>query len=732
MQIDLNNTILVIFIYNTYDVIKITYLMLGGYVNLRILLTVCFCVLSTLTATSLLAEETNVTEFDEITVTATRSERPILEVPASVSIVSEERLADLPLMGVKEALNGLAGVQAETKNGGYDTRLIIRGAGLKARYGVREIMVLLDGVPITDPDGMTRLDFVDTSMLKQVDVVRGPNSTLYGANAAGGVINFITRDPYEEYRSASLGYGSYNTQQFNILLGTVVGDTALSLNGSHKQSDGWREWNEFDTSQWSLKLGQTLGDGSLLSAMASYSEANLQLPGSLTEAEYNEDPSQLTSEPFRHSGRYSKILSGNLRWEKEVGNWRFSPLLFAQSWEHYHPVPGMINDGGANIFGADLQANYQHRLFGGGAELTTGISGQLDDGKGEKYTYRDYFDNTGLIAPPANQVKYTLSDVAGDLAEYGNETVSKLGVYLQESIRPTSRWTVDLGVRYDHVQFDLDTTEITQFVWGANMYVPGAGNIVTKKSYDHVSPRIGAVWSFADQMSLYGNISTGFQTPQASELNENPDLDPSVTTNYEVGFKGRHQQGHRLDLALFYMQVEDEIVLTLLPDGQTNYSNAGETQKIGVELAGEIYLPHGFTTGGTYTYSDFTFVEFVEQVYDPFPIWRDQSGNHLPYIPEHQFDLFLSYRHATGFKARFDTASWGEYWVDNSNTEKYKGYDFISKLMLGWERGPWDLVLDVSNVFDQSYAMEVTKSGGELRFRPGAPRSFFGKVTYRF
>jgi len=693
------------------------------------------CLFLFLGVSPLQAAENNFTEFDEIvvTATATRSERQILEVPAAVSIVSEERLADLPLMGVSEALNGLAGVQSETKNGGYDARLIIRGSGLKARYGVREIMVLLDGVPITDPDGMSRLDFVDTSLIKQIDVVRGPNSTLYGANAVGGVINFITRDPHEEYKSATVGYGSDNTQQYNLLYGTSVGDTFVSASGSYKTSDGWREWNEFSTAQGSLKLGQTLGDGSLLTGMVSYTDADLQLPGSLTEAEFNEDPSQLTSEPFQHSGRYSKILSGNLRWEKEVGNWNFTPLLYLQNWEHYHPVPGMINDGGANIFGADLQANYRHRLFGNSAEMTTGISGQLDDGKGEKYTYRDY------VPTVTGAIDYTTTDVAGTLAETSDEQVSKIGVYLQESIRPTHRWTVDLGVRYDHVKFDLDTTEITAFLWGANRYVPGAGNIITKKSYDHVSPRVGAAWSFTDQMSLYGNISTGFQTPQASELNENPDLDPSVTTNYEVGFKGRHQQGHRLDLALFYQEVKDEIVQTVLLGNQTSYGNAGETQKIGVELAGEVILPYGFNTGGTYTYSDFTFESFTEIVYEwnppptgTIPVPYDRSGNQLPYIPRHQFDLFLSYMHQSGFKARFDTATWGEYWVDNANTEKYKGYEFISKLMLGWERGPWDLVLDVSNLFDEEYAMEVTKSGTDLVFRPGAPRSFFAKVSYAF
>ncbi|MGE5790167.1 MAG: TonB-dependent receptor plug domain-containing protein, partial [Syntrophaceae bacterium] len=100
-------------------------------------------------------------DLDEVVVTATRTERATEEVPAGVSVVTKEDIKDTRMFNLSEPLKGLPGVLSESKNGGYDTRLIIRGAGLKARYGVREIMVLLDGVPITDPDGMTRLDFVD-------------------------------------------------------------------------------------------------------------------------------------------------------------------------------------------------------------------------------------------------------------------------------------------------------------------------------------------------------------------------------------------------------------------------------------------------------------------------------------------------------------------------------------------------------------------------------------------
>lgn len=688
------------------------------------------------------AEEPVSQEFEEIVVTATRTERKSAEVPAAVSVVTEEQLEDMPLLGPREALTGLPGVQAETRNNGYDARLIIRGAGLKARYGVREIMVLLDGVPITDPDGMTRLDFVDTQLIEQVEVVRGPNSTLYGANASGGVINITTRNPFEERKSLRVGYGADNTQLLNGLYGTHFGSTFLTLSATHKQSDGWREWNEFKSDQASLRLGHLFDDGSSLEGVYSYTEADLQLPGTLTETEFKEDPGQLTSEPFRHNGRYSTIHSGNLRYEKELGAWALKPLVYLQSWEHYHPVPGTINDGGSDIVGVDLQGNRKHALFGIPATLTLGTAGQLDDGDNRKYTYRDVMTSFVPFPPPGSEkILFTLSDARGDLAEISAEQVSKAGVYLQESLEPGDDWIIDLGIRYDRVKFDIDSKVYREFIWGANSYrtYETPLKIDVNETFDAVSPRLGVVYRLTEELNLYGNISTGFQTPQASELSDNPDLDPAVTYNYEAGIKYRHADGHSLDMTVFWQEVEDEIVQTLLADNQVAYSNAGQTDKFGVEVAGRAKLPYDLVLYGSYTYSDFTFNQFDEplRVYNPDTkttevVVFDRSGNQLPYIPRHQYSLGLSWQHSSGFKARIDTYSWGEYWVDNANSEKYGGYDLLTNLLVGWEKGPWDLSLDISNLFDKTYAMEVTKSADDLLYRPGAPRTWFAKLSYAF
>lgn len=666
--------------------------------------------------------------LEEVVVTATRTERATEEVPAAVTVVTKEDIKDNRMFGVSEALTGIAGVQSETKNGGYDSRLIIRGAGLKARYGVREIMILLDGVPITDPDGMSRLDFVDTQQVESIDVVKGPNSTMYGANAAGGVINIITKNPFEETKSAKLAYGSENTQMYNLNYGNRLGDTYFSISGSRRSTDSWRAWNKFSTNQGNLKLGQLFDDGSTLEAAVSYTKANFQLPGTLTRLQFDTDISQATSEPWRNSVRNSEILYANVRLDKEIGKIRLRPTVYAESWNHFHPVTGFINDGGANVYGADVQADVSHTLYGMDSTFTVGVAGQLDDADGEKYTYRD------IVPPPPGETKpHTTSYEKGVLAEIDQDTTTKWGVFVQESVRPSDRWIIDAGVRYDQVRFDIHDRIFQTVNYNTIAYTPTSATVSLNKTYDSISPRLGVVCRLADFLHMYGNVSTGFQTPQSSELSKNTDLKPMHVINYEAGLKARSDAGHSADLSVFYMRLNDEIVENI-EAGQSTYSNAGKTDKFGVELSGKARLMDGLFVGGAYTYSDFKYNTFQEPVrVGAVTVLRTRDGNQLPYIPVHQYSAYINYRHPSGFKCRVDAYTWGSYYLDNANTEKHRGYEFLTNALVGYEKGGLDLTFSVNNVFDKHYAMEVTKdTANKVSYRPGAPLTWMLMATYNF
>jgi iron complex outermembrane receptor protein len=670
------------------------------------------------------AEQVDTAELDEVSVTATKVPRKTSEVSASVEVVTKEEIEQSKAWNVGEAIGSLPGVQAESENGAYDSHIIIRGAGAKASYGVREIMIMVDGVPVTDPDSFTRLDMVDTSDIERIEVVKGPNSTLYGANAAGGVINIITRNPLEtQGLNLKINHGSYNSEETHVQYGGSAGDLYYILSGTRRSTDSWREHNMFASEQLNARFNYIIDDKSDLNLSLSYTESDLQLPGSLTKAEFDEDHTQQTSE-WVNTGRYSTNKRLALGYNKEFnGGNELITKAYMQDWYHYHPVPYGINDGGAVVSGLDLQLNIPSTLMGKKSLLSVGISGQRDDRDSEKYTYRDTTWNP--FAGPSGRVTapYSSSDVRGELMEADTNIVDKYGVFVQESLWIGEGTILDIGLRHDVVDFDLHTEKSYEWDYSIGNYAAVSDVIDIEESWKRLSPRIGINHALKDGMHVYGSVSTGFQTPTQSELETNLALDPQTTVNYEIGLKGKSGTGHRYEAVVFYTDIEDEVLKLMDSNGDTFYDNAGQTVHKGLEMSGVYKVTGTISLGANYAYSDFYFDEYKEMV-KTFPgpaiTTISRNGNKIPLVPEHKYTAFIDYRRPEGIYGRLSSNTWDEYHVDTANTETYEGFTVVNA-KVGYKQKNTDLYLQAGNIFDKKYAAEVASSYGNIKYSPAAP-----------
>ncbi|WP_260291768.1 TonB-dependent receptor [Sedimenticola hydrogenitrophicus] len=691
------------------------------------------------------AEPVSAESVDTISVTASRIARGTREVPAAISVIDTRRIDAEQMQNIKDAIQGTPGVLIESKNGGYDARLIIRGAGQKANYGVREIMVLRDGVPMTDPDSFSRFDFIDTQDIERIEITKGPGS-LYGSGSAGGTIQIISKSVFDvDGNRVKIGVGEAGQENLHFRYSQELNDSnSVLLTGSHRTAENsWREWNEFDTQQLSLKHGLLLDGGATLETELSYSRADLQLPASLTESEfeaYRDSGKQRdTSSQWQHSGRYSTIWFFNSRFEQAFGDLVFKPRVYFNRWDHYHPVTGAINDNpGTNVFGSDLEFAYSHRLWGD-STLVGGVTARLDKTDGaEKYQYADLtttlFDPPGPT-PPVNRIVRTLSDRKGDLLSTEDAANTLYGLFLQETLRPNDRLTIDAGFRFDRMNFDIEEIAYGEYDWGTRSYDTFAAPVTTRTdtTFDLFSPKLGLSYALNDTFSLYGMLAQSGQVPSESEIQSNPDLDAANARNLEVGLKAR-ARAWSLDLSLYQTRVSDEIVSVLQPSGESEFQNAGATLKKGLELSGKLALGRHLWLGANYAYSDYRFEEFEELVRSGATLTAvDRSGNQTPFVPNHQFSLSLDYDHPSGFRARLQADSWGSYYMDNANTEKYDGYDFLTSLMLGYASSPHSVSLNVDNLFDKRYATEVKKdTSGTKTYYAGAPRAAMLTYTYSF
>jgi iron complex outermembrane receptor protein len=675
--------------------------------------------------------------MDAISVTATKTQVGTKEVSQSIAVVDAQTIEDKNILNISEALEGIPGVQVESTSNSQSPRLIIRGAGLKARYGVREIMVIKDGVPMTDPDSFTRFDYIDMQDVQSIEVQKGPGS-INAVNATGGVIQLITKSVFDEDKNRiKLGLGNDGQHNINLKVRKVIDENDFaSFNFSNRNIDNdWRDNNNFDTTQGSLKYGHIFKDDSTLETELSYTESNVELPASMNAAEFeifkNTGEQHDTSYQWQDSSRDSKILSLNAKYETQIENWILKPMFYFNHWEHLHPVTGMINDSdNNNVFGTDLEANYNHKLFSNDAMLVFGATAKQDRTRdAKKYQYAAYETQMATSWPFSPYISSTLSDKIGALASTEDTTTSLYGLYFMETFSPLQELSIDLSARLDKLDFDISGNETTTYDYATKNYIDGVGIYDLKKSYTLFSSKLGTTYAISDFTNIYASVAMANQAPTTSELADNLDLDKTKSINYEIGLKTR-AENFSYDVAVYQNDVSDEIIQIRDAGGNTIYDNAGKTQKRGLEVNGNYYVNNELSFGASYAYSDFKYVSFEEKVGGSF---ESRDGNYLPYIPKHQYSINASYKMSNGFKSRIQAKSYGSYYMDNANTQKYEGYDFITDVMVGYDFKEHSIQLNISNLFDIYYAGEATKDVyGNETYKAAAPRSAMLTYSYKF
>ena len=689
---------------------------------------------------SLIAIET--ITLEQMSITATKVQRATKQISESIAVVDEKTINDRNILNIQDAIQNIPGVIAESSSNSPNPRLIIRGAGLKARFGVREIMVIKDGVPMTDPDSFTRFDFIDMQDVSNIEVQKGPGS-INAVNATGGVIQLVTKSVFtEDKNNIKVGIGDDDQKNISLKLrGAIDENDFTSFTFSKRNIDNsWRDNNEFDTTQATLKYGHIFKDDSTIENELSYTQSNLNLPASMTKEEFEEfkktKKQHNTSNQWQNSARDSKIISLSSKYEKEAGNITYKPMFYFNSWEHFHPVTGIINDSDDNkVFGTDLEFNVAHKLFSKDALFVGGLTFKIDETKdSKKYLYKDIETKSvttgyGPNRKTVNQLVKTLSNEKGALAGTEDSQTLLYGAYLMENFKASDKLGFDISTRIDKLNFDINANELTTYNYSTKSYEAGVGKYDIDNSFVLFSTKFGSTYAISDSTNIYASIASANQAPTTSELSDNKDLEKSQSVNYEIGLKTR-TENFASDLALFQNFVDDEIIQIKDANGNSIYDNAGKTNKKGLEYNLTYDVTSSVQIGGAYAYSNFKFDKFNESVRGSL-VSRD--GNYLPYIPKNQYSLFVAYNLANGFKTRLTARTYGSYFMDNENTQKYEGYDLISDFMLGYEKHNHNIQLNINNLFDKQYAMEASKDVyGIESYKASSPRTSMLTYTYKF
>src|SRR6056300_214450 len=183
------------------------------------------------------------TPLQEMVITATREDAQLGDVPASVSVISQDSIQlGQPQLSLAESINGIPGLFAQNQsNFAQDLRVSIRGAGSRASFGIRGIQIYLDGIPATTTDGQGGVDDIDLGSAQRIEVIRGPASALYGSSS-GGVINLTSeKGPETPFVQVSATRGAFDMGKYQLKTGGRAGEVNYMINLSRLDMEGYRD-----------------------------------------------------------------------------------------------------------------------------------------------------------------------------------------------------------------------------------------------------------------------------------------------------------------------------------------------------------------------------------------------------------------------------------------------------------------------------------------------------------
>ncbi len=659
--------------------------------------------------------------LERVVVTATRSERLQLDVPASVDVLERDEVRDAQLrVNLSESLPRVPGlVVLNRQNYAQDLQISVRGFGARSTFGVRGLRLYADGIPATMPDGQGQVSHFALNAVDRIEVLRGPFSALYG-NSSGGVIVMTTRlAPGPNEFEVAAAAGSYDTWRAGIDVSGGTAPYAYALDASRFSTEGYRDYSSATRDVVNFRaaaLDTPLGR--LRVTLNAVDIPQAEDPLGLTREQWQDDPRQASPQALQFRTRKSTEqqqlgaqLEGEFgqRWSYQTAVWagrrsvtQFQAIPVAVQAPPNHP--GGVIDFDRTYGGVDARV----QLTLDTTVLTLGVDVErLDED-------RRGFENFILQPTPV------LGEL-GRLRRDERNVVESRDVYAQaESI--LGRFRAHAGVRASQVDFR-----------GEDRFFAN-GDDSGEARYESINPTVGVVYRPSSSSSVYASYGRGFETPTLNELAYRPDgsagfntaLEPARSNNYEVGAKAVLSNTLRGTLAAFVIDTDNDIVVRTNAGGRSTFANAASTRRRGVEASLNWNALPNFSL---YAAIAALRAEFA----DPFftctaapclqPTILVPAGNRLPGVPARTAFIEAAYRLGET-DITLDWRAQSKISVDDRNTDAAPGYGVVSlALARTFVAGPAKLraFLRIDNILNARYIGSVIVNEANARFFEPAP-----------
>ena len=660
-------------------------------------------------------------DLQPVVVSASRGEQSRTEAPVAIDVLSARQLEDTRATMLFQALNQVPGVHMANLGNEQHVMSIRQPMQYKALF-----VYLEDGLPIR-PIGIfnhNALIEINMASIGRVEVIRGPSSAMYGSNAVGGAVNFITQEPTTElsgYVNARSDNYGYRRGDFNVA--TRQGRLGLFLGGyAARQRDSWADHTDFDKLSLTLRADYEFSARTDLVTTVSTNHLDTDMRGGLDSVNFY-DRGYSTLQTFTYRKVNATRVRSTLEHDWDGNSSSSLTLAFRDNSVGQLPsyrvrddrtnplsASGEENDNSFQSYVADVQ----HRLYFGrsGAVLTVGAVADISPSS----YYAEFLEITRN--EDGQYVDYSSFDSLLTDYEVG---LTNVGSYVQFELEALERLRVVGSLRYDRIVYDYDN------------YLPpssfsGAPDATDR--FNRLSPRVGFTFDFGRGRGVYANFSQGFIPPEVGELYRGvkvPSLQSAAFNSYEVGGWTALAEGTLyLSGSVYRMDGRNEIISVRLDDGSSENRNAGQTRHTGIEYA-LTYSPSrtiAFRFGGTNAIHEFVDYEDAGVSFD---------GNEMNLAPGWIANAEIMYRPPVlrGARVALEWQHVGAYFMDPANTRSYPGYDLLN-LRLGYRIRGVEVWANVENLADELYANTAEKTRFGHSFSPGASRNVVFGVGYSF
>ena len=660
----------------------------------------------------------SIKSLSEVIVKAYEQNRSLIDVAAPVSVTSQAQLNRFGNMSILPALNITPGVSMEERSPG-SYRLNIRGSSLRSPFGVRDVKIYLNEIPLTDPSGNTYLNQLSFYNFNSIEIIKGPASSLYGAGIGGAML--IHTLPANWHPGVSLDYtaGSFNTNSINANIKTGNADDENSFNYSHQTSDGYRQQAAMrrDIATWESSL--SINKKQTLHAYMSYSDLYYQTPGGLTLAQYNADPKQARpgsgSQPGAVQNKaaiYQKIFLAGFSNEYEFNDhWHNTTSLYGSYTDFTNPGIRVYEFRKEPHFGGRSVFEYKKQLGNTGLQLNFGTEAQ----KGF-FNTRDYGNKLG---------------VADSLQSDDNLNIWQYMFFAQADLKLSHGWTVTGGVSLNKSSIQL-------------IHLTSRPSITQARVFKNkLPPHIAVLKKINKNVSVYASIARGFSPPTVSEVLRSDgkfgtNLQPEDGIDYEAGIKGTILNNKLyFDISGFFFDLNNTIVQRIDTNGVYYYVNAGSTKQNGIETYAAYQLvdaPQHFVNSakvwGSYAWHDFHYGDFKQ-------VSTDFSKNKLPGAAPNVVVAGLDVTSKAGCYLNVTYNYTDKIALNDANSAYASSYNLLGA-KLGYKKDfnrkiSAEIFAGADNIFDTKYSLGNDINAAVGRYYNAAPaRNYYAGISFNF